>query len=80
MNSNRQASSCRWAIPTLLVDAPLWLYAWDAPWACVCDDEPRVLGTTHRCATCGRWEPPAEAAPATAHAAARGRPLTRYGL
>jgi hypothetical protein len=63
MTSSKHTSTCRWAIPTLFLNPPIWLYAWDASWTCVHDGEPRVLGSTECCATCGLWEGPAEGVP-----------------
>lgn len=56
MEMKHSAANCRWATSTLFLPAPLWLGAWDAPWACT-RDTPRVLDTFEMCATCPRWEP-----------------------
>ena len=52
-----RAATCRWATPTVFLAAPYWIEAESAPWACVRDTVPRVLGTTDQCAICPRWEP-----------------------
>ena len=52
---------------------PVWMGAWDTPWACVRNAVPRVLDTTEVCAVCPRWEPqPAIGAGPPAGQAARG--------
>lgn len=51
------AVTCRWATPTVFLAAPYWIEAESAPWACLRDTIPRVLGTTDQCAVCPRWEP-----------------------
>jgi hypothetical protein len=51
------AVTCRWATPTLFLNRPLWLEAWDAPWTCIYRDPPDPLETTNTCATCLNWEP-----------------------
>jgi hypothetical protein len=50
------ASTCRWATPTLFLQAPFWFEAENAPWTCVRDAAPRLLDTAEPCATCLRWE------------------------
>jgi hypothetical protein len=57
MEIQHNAANCRWATPTLLLSAPFWLAAWDAPWACTRNTVPRVLDTFEVCTTCPRWEP-----------------------
>lgn len=57
------ASTCRWAQPTLLLPDQTWLFAADCPWSCQHDAKTRVLQTTAVCEYCPRWEPrPATAA------------------
>jgi hypothetical protein len=60
MAETHGAASCRWATPTLFLNAPVWLYAWDCPWTCVRAHGPRLLTTTEICAACPRWEPRVE--------------------
>jgi len=57
MTHPQSAHDCRWVLQTL--DLPLadWLDAWDAPWTCHCDLQPRRLWLTDECGTCARWEP-----------------------
>jgi hypothetical protein len=55
--ADHHASTCRWAIPTLLLPAPYWWDAEDRPWACIRGGTPRVLETTEACADCPCWEP-----------------------
>ena len=62
--TQRGASSCAWAVPTLNLSAPLWLDAWDRPWACLREGEPHPIETTEACATCPRWEPREKDGPA----------------
>jgi len=57
VNANRGAATCLWATPTLFIPAPFWFEAENAPWTCMRDEAPQVLGTTERCAACLRWEP-----------------------
>ena len=57
MNRRQTASNCRWATPTLFLPAPIWLRAWQAPWTCQRETEPRTLESTVECAECPRWEP-----------------------
>jgi hypothetical protein len=63
MNTKQSVTTCRWARPTLFLDAPYWFEADTYPWACTCDPTMRVLRTTARCASCRRWEAHAEEAP-----------------
>jgi hypothetical protein len=51
------ARRCRWAAPTLFLDAPYWMAAESFPWSCTRNAAPRPLPTTEECATCGRFEP-----------------------
>jgi hypothetical protein len=55
-NGKRSAATCRWATPTLFLQAPYWFEAENSPWACVRDIAPRVLSMTDQCAVCSRWE------------------------
>jgi len=41
----------------VFLDAPYWTEAEVSPWACIRDPEPRPLGTTAECGTCGRFQP-----------------------
>ncbi len=47
---------CRWADQTLLLDEPYWLNAWDFPWSCHRNGNPRPVEDTRDCRTCARWE------------------------
>lgn len=60
METKHSPVTCRWAVPTLLLSYPLWLDAWDSPWACVSDAMPRALETTDICLSCCRWQPTPE--------------------
>ena len=53
----RGAVNCRYAIPTIFADTPVWFDAEAAPWTCVRDDEPGVIEDTVVCASCPRWRP-----------------------
>lgn len=64
MEIKHNATNCRWATPTLFLPVPLWLDAWDCPWACTRDTTPRILDTTDVCASCSRWESQPDAQPA----------------
>jgi len=64
MAKTQSAGNCKWATPTLFLEAPIWLDAESCPWTCTRDRDPRVLGMTITCATCTRWEAPLDAAPA----------------
>jgi hypothetical protein len=59
MKETQTAARCRWAAPSLSLSPPLWLSAWDFPWACLRDGATRVLETTQDCAQCPHWEPAA---------------------
>lgn len=67
MENRRNATTCRWATPTLFQPDPMWLGAWDRPWTCVRDPQPCPLGTTDECGSCSWWEPHEENVPG-AHA------------
>jgi len=54
--TRREAATCRWATPTLFLDAPYWFAADDAPWACLGRDAPWVLENTTECRTCVHWQ------------------------
>ena len=56
MKVNHTAASCRWAVATLHMPAPVWLEAQDRPWTCLREPGPRPLLTTEACASCSRWE------------------------
>jgi hypothetical protein len=49
--------SCRWGQPTLFLDYPVWLYAWDSPWTCGHPAHPGPLETAETCASCRHWTP-----------------------
>lgn len=53
---------CRWAEQTLLLAEPYWLNAWDFPWSCRRDGEPRSVEDTRACRSCVRWESREQAA------------------
>jgi hypothetical protein len=61
MDKPQTAGNCRWATPSLSLTAPLWLGAWDSPWACLRDAAPRLLDSTEACTHCPRWEPESQA-------------------
>ncbi len=48
--------NCKWAEPTLYQDGPYWLDAWNMPWTCRRDGDPRMLEDTDICQNCPRWE------------------------
>jgi hypothetical protein len=50
------ASTCRWAVPAVLLPAPVWAEAERAPWACTREAPPRLLESTAACAGCPAWE------------------------
>jgi hypothetical protein len=56
MKSNRSATTCRWAVPTLFQPAPIWMESWGRPWTCVRDAQAQPLDTTEVCADCPRWD------------------------
>lgn len=58
----RQASTCRFATPTLFLPAPYWLDAEAAPWTCIRGAVPHLLLTTDPCESCPHWEPAGRAA------------------
>lgn len=47
---------CRWSEQTLMLGDPYWLNAWDFPWSCRRDGEPRPVDDTRVCRVCQRWE------------------------
>jgi len=61
MSECQGAGNCRWAVPTLFLDEPIWADATDRPWSCVRDETPYELESTERCRNCVRWEPRATA-------------------
>jgi len=56
MDVKRTAANCKWARPTLFQAGPTWLEAWERPWTCERDAEPRPLESTEVCVDCPRWE------------------------
>jgi len=56
MNTRHSVTTCRWASPTLFLNAPYWFEAETYPWTCTRDPSLRPIGTTARCTTCERWE------------------------
>ena len=56
MESNRSASNCKWAQPTVFLPLPYWINAWDTPWTCERDGHLRHIADTSECANCPRWE------------------------
>jgi hypothetical protein len=63
-STTRRASTCRWAVPTVCLPAPLWCAAEACPWTCVHSDAPHVMNTTEPCAICVNWESKRAAWPA----------------
>ena len=63
MESRHVVTSCRWATLTLFLADPVWLEAWDHPWACTRAPRPRPLKTTDECHLCAAWKPRQDAAP-----------------
>ena len=63
MGSRHVVTNCRWATPTLFLTDPLWLEAWDHPWACTRAPRPRPLKTTDECHLCTAWEARQDRAP-----------------
>lgn len=57
VKARRRAATCRWAVATLFLPAPIWFESENAPWTCQRDSAPRVLSTTDVCAICHRWQP-----------------------
>jgi hypothetical protein len=57
MTIERTVQQCRWAEPTLFLDAPWWLMAWDFPWSCQSAGTPAPVNDTAVCAHCVRWAP-----------------------
>jgi hypothetical protein len=55
-SGTHHASTCRWAVPTLFLQAPFWWEAEDRPWSCIRGTTPRVLATTEVCADCPYWK------------------------
>ena len=54
-HSKQSAASCRWATPTLFLQAPHWFEAENCPWGCLRATAPRVLTMTDGCAVCSDW-------------------------
>jgi hypothetical protein len=75
MTLRHGACNCIWAIPTLFLDAPLWLEAADRPWTCRRVSPPRTLELTDECRDCPRWEPVSAAAVGESWADAEPHPL-----
>jgi hypothetical protein len=57
MTFAQSVQTCRWAEPTLFLQRPLWLDAWDYPWGCAVDAVPHVLSDVTICHGCRRWAP-----------------------
>lgn len=57
MSDSQGAANCRWAVPTLFLDAPAWLGSDEHPWSCLRDETPYELASTTPCGRCVRWEP-----------------------
>jgi hypothetical protein len=56
MTTNRTASRCAWAIPTILADTPAWLDAEDRGWTCRRTSPPTPLESTDVCGNCPFWQ------------------------
>lgn len=56
MENKTSVQTCRWAEPTLYQDGPYWLDAWNMPWTCRRDSDPRLLDATDVCENCPRWQ------------------------
>lgn len=56
MATNRSANNCKWAKPTLFLALPYWMNAWETPWTCEREGEPRHIRDTSECADCPHWE------------------------
>jgi hypothetical protein len=52
----RTAATCRWATPTLFLDAPYWFAAEDTPWSCARDGVRSLTDATAECRTCVHWQ------------------------
>lgn len=57
MGQTSCAVTCRWAMPTLFLPAPVWLSAGEAPWTCTRTAYARALETTEVCVDCPHWRP-----------------------
>ncbi len=55
--SSDGAAKCRWAQPTLYQPGLAWTEAWNSPWTCQRDEDPRVMEDTQPCEDCPRREP-----------------------
>jgi hypothetical protein len=56
VETKETVQNCKWAEPTLYQDGPYWLDAWNMPWTCRRDGDPRTLEDTDICQNCPRWE------------------------
>ena len=65
MGRTYTASTCRWAVSTLVLAPPLWLDAGEFPWTCTRTPPDRQLETTDICADCPHWMPHDPSAPFT---------------
>ncbi len=56
VETKRTVQTCRWAEPTLFQPLPIWLDAWNMPWACRREASARLIASSDQCALCPRWE------------------------
>jgi len=63
--TRREAATCRWATPTLFLDAPYWFAAEETPWSCARDGVRCLADTTADCRFCAHWQVAARPAEAS---------------
>jgi hypothetical protein len=56
MTTNKTASGCAWAIPTILADTPAWLEAENRAWTCRRTSPHTPLESTEVCPDCPFWQ------------------------
>lgn len=47
--------SCKHSACTLFLPKPYWLEAWESPWVCWMQSEPRLIADTGECTRCPNW-------------------------
>ena len=56
MDAPHYARTCRYATPTLFLQWPHWLDAWEWPWSCAREGRLRLMPSDAGCRQCPRWE------------------------
>jgi hypothetical protein len=65
MTDSQGVHTCRWGIPTLFLEWPLWCEASQHEWSCTRDSTPTILTDPAVCRSCPYWTPRVQAAAGT---------------